>query len=228
MNPGDAPSERGSGSARPLAHLLLVAGARGAGKSTFIGAVQTGRVDGAILACLPRNTMLWPLVEAQHHANWMPRIAPGSVARVDRLILHCDLVTMEDPKLEPALDALKLARRITAVAVKPDIARLAVQFGARVSQEIGRVASGELIATTGPADQAGQVRHVDTMRQTVLRRYSERDWVEQLYAAWNGRVTALASGADLRLVEVQPIDPGPSGEFRWALRKDNGAGSTRN
>jgi hypothetical protein len=213
--------------ARPLAHLLLVAGARGAGKSTFVEAVRTGRMDPAILARLPRNTALWPLVEAQHHAAWMPRITVDDQSRIQRLILHCDLVTMGDASLEPALDALTLARKVTAVSIKPDIGRLAVQFSARTSRRVAKIATGEFVSMTGPPDRAGQMQYVERMRNIVLELYSEPNWVDRLYADWNARVARLAAGASLRLIEVRPLEPGPSGEFRWVMREDSAARQRR-
>jgi hypothetical protein len=209
------------GPQRPLAHLLLVAGARGAGKTTFIQAVQSGRTDPAILACLPRNTAHWPTIEAWQHTSWIPRITTTDEKRIPRLILHCDLVTMKDASVGRALDVVKLARKVTAVNVRPDIARLAVQFSARTSGQVASIAIGERVLNTGPADQAGQVRYAEQMRRTVLELYSEPNWVEQLYAEWNADLIRTATGALLRLVEVQPLEPGPLGEFRWALKYDS-------
>jgi len=157
-------------------------------------------MEPAILAHFPRNTAEWPMVQAVGHSRWMPRIASDDGARIERLIVHCDLVTMSDPDVGRALAVVQLARRITAVNVKPDIARLAVQFSARVSGRVASIARGNFSRIPGPPDRAGQIRYVEQMRRTVLELYSRPDWVERLYEKWNADLARLASGASLRTI----------------------------
>ena len=90
-------------------------------------ALAAGSID---LPPVPKNAKSWPLVAAAAYAEWMPWIVAASVRN---LALHCDLVSFHYEFGEPALEVLRLARKVTVVNIKPNIARLALQFGARTA-----------------------------------------------------------------------------------------------
>jgi hypothetical protein len=217
--PEPAPAGQPIPGQRPITHLLVVAGLKGAGKSTLIRALRRRALPPEIASLLPQESANWPEIPAGTSHRWLPAM----VRRAEPAILHYDLYLFAKTGTEfPAAQSLSFARQLTVIDILPTVDRLAMQFGARE----GRVMLDGMIgydprATDGVTRRASQtIAMVGARRSEVLDRYATAGWVEEVYKSWKTFVRAAAAGADLFVIEIEPETA--MGGAGWRLkRKDS-------
>jgi hypothetical protein len=218
----------------PLRHLIVVAGARGAGKTTFLWDLAKRRLPPEVRRLLPLKAALWPQADASDFGVWLPMIATdsGKGARIENLVLHYDLVNYYAGLHTEALAVLGEADRLTGVTIAPTLDRLAVQYASRTAGFRDAVlAEGHLpararnhvaraLVTYPPqrADIPRALKHIDNARMNVLTRYSEAGWLDALHRRWEAEIRRRFRGTAIAMVVVEPGDPAAKREPRWRLR----------
>lgn len=209
----------------PLERLVLVAGARGAGKSTFIRQMVAGTLAPEIARSIPEGTADWPLYVDSKVLEWLPPLTkrkrpPGTPTEV---VLHYDLIhlAMFDRK-DKVLAALRLARDLTVVTVRPPTDVIVEQYGRRTGKALDdltrQLATAALSRSRDQEDRLDRAKYsLEYMRQLsdfTKSGYRRPGWIDSLYRAWNAAVTDLAFAETIRRIEVAPRD-GP--EIGWKL-----------
>jgi len=173
----------------------------------------------------------WEELSPKRYREWMPGITSTSTGKA-KLALHCDLLECSLGHHAPAFDLFGLARKITLVSIKPNIARLTAQYGSRESGTalglLGSTKPPEAIWRTvnpkrDPASltvvNPGElVERIADSRRRVLDVYRQPGWVDRLYAEWEQLAIRLSEGVPLRTLEIAP-----TGRFDWVLVRDSSA-----
>ncbi len=171
---------------------MVVAGARGAGKSTFLKALIAGEIGAKVLPNVPRRAGLWQEFDPTKYREWMPWVTASDGER-KRVALHCDLLDCLLGLNAPALDLFGLARKVTLVAIKPDLARLTAQYANRESSGVlGLLGKGEapesLWKAVNPKRDAASLTLVNPGewiermadgRRRVLAGYAKPGWIDR-------------------------------------------------
>ena len=115
---------------------MVVAGVRGAGKSTFLEQLNRRGLPANVGCLLPTNIDTWPQLHAINHSDWLPTILGenGSHAPIRNFVLHYDLfrLTRLVPELDPSYDPARLilgqTKALTAVLIRPEDSQLVRQY----------------------------------------------------------------------------------------------------
>jgi hypothetical protein len=218
----------------PLRHLIVVAGARGAGKTTFLWDLVKRRLPPEVRRLLPLKAAQWPQADASDFDVWLPMIAAGSGkdARIENLVLHYDLVNYYAGLHSEALAVLSEADRLTGVTIAPALDRLAVQYAARTAGVRNSVLSegylparalnhvARALVTHAPqrADIPRAVNYIDDTRMNVLTRYSEAGWLDALHRCWEEEVRGRFRGTVIGMMVLEPDDPASRDGPVWRLQ----------
>jgi hypothetical protein len=208
------PGEARAGSEQVLAHLIVVAGLKGAGKSTFIQSIRQRTLSPAIAALLPQGAARWPEFPAGEAATWLPVLLQDS--RSTRTgILHYDLDHFSRAgKRHASATAMTLARNLTVINMVPTLAQLTSQFNRRESQALLLHQLGPSSNNAGNATSAERIR---IRRSRVLNLYATPGWADEMLLSWNAFVREAAAGANLLILEIEP--EGVSGAVPgWRLK----------
>lgn len=181
----------------------MVAGARGAGKTTFLWDLAEQRLPREVRALLPPGAHLWPQADAYEFPVWLPLLAkdapPGEW--INRIVLRYDLVCYNNGEHTPALLAFGAVDRLTAITIAPRLNRLALQCGSRTSRfrqsvlDEGRlpyiarnqVARGLITHIPEKGDVDRTVAELDGSRRRLLELYSKPGWLEDLHTPLGDR-----------------------------------------
>ena len=218
--PGQKPAQVQSagerfGTNRPVAHVLLVAGVRAAGKSTFLDQLMCSGLPEELAAHIPAGADRWPQYLAGYHLLWRPMLWSG--ARQHRLLrlvprrlrpaaddlsfaLHYDLTRFAQAGIkDPALAVVRSARRLTVVTVRAPPDQLIGQYERRRLQRLAGLDAGKR-----------------TPRTTAL--YLAEGWVDNLYNDWSVAVAAeFAPQTATHWLEIEPVANGPRKD--WHIRR---------
>jgi hypothetical protein len=219
---------------RPLAELMVVAGLRGAGKTTFLRALSAGWLDPVIAARIPKSASSWPQVEGADHAAWLPMVAAGSLP-IPNLTLHLDIASLLAGFGREALEVLRMADSVMVINLRPAAERLVAQLNQRSLYSIGRLAAGKepsrdiwdhlarpLLppALTRFPGGRGQAGYLDEDRLRMIALYRDAGWMARVHGEWDATVGTLAAGAGLRILDLEPRDDGQPRPM-WALLRDS-------
>jgi hypothetical protein len=196
-----------TGNDRSIAHVLLVAGLRAAGKSTFLEQLMRAELPDEVAARIPAGAGSWPQYWAGYHLLWRPLL--WSRARRQRLrptgkeptfALHYDLMRLPWAGLEdPALAAARSARRLTIVTIRPPADRLLGQYHRRRRERLASFGSGKQPSRTAAL-------------------YTTEGWVDDLYGRWSDAMAEFAPPAAIDWLEIEPVASGP--HKAWRIRSD--------
>lgn len=109
-----------------IRHLLVVAGASGAGKSTFVELLTDGRLPDEVRSKLPSGSEKWKRLKGGEQHHWLSAVIEESKHReIPGLVLDYDLVRKVALRgnfdNDPALKILKLAKKVTVVNLRPSV-----------------------------------------------------------------------------------------------------------
>ena len=194
--------------------FLLVSGASGGGKSTFIRALTQGWLDPYIVAQLPSGCANWPVIDVNdiHKEGLAISKVLESIGPEKCAVLHYDISYIFRWGLpsyaDDAADALfKLASRIDCVFVKTDGARLRRQHLARERERMRRKSRAEIAwrkCVRKPMRVFAQsLRGIRRRRAQHL--YAQPEFLVQCYSLWESYARALGvSCPDYSLLTVEP------------------------
>lgn len=115
-----------------IRHLLIVTGASGAGKSTFLRALASGNMQADIRAMLPPHAETWTQRSAGESVSWLAETAElHNHEAIPGVVLHYDMLRglkKGDYHLDPALRLFHQADVVTIVNLRPPPERLARQL----------------------------------------------------------------------------------------------------
>lgn len=224
-------------------HLVVIAGAQAAGKTTFIQDLLARRLPRQVATHLPVVGDGWRV----HGAEDIAAIEE-SAARGTRLLLHYDLMRWLKFKgfaRDPVLRFLEHAKQVTVVNLRPSAARLAKQHGVghlRLAEgrETQRPVPGIspswlFVRTVGHlpskfregllrqdvvARRRAEFRATFQSRQwEIFQAYGRSDWIDQLHNDWKDHIRAVAAGR-ARILDLRPKIRWPRARFRWAVGRD--------
>lgn len=115
-----------------IRHLVVVTGASGAGKSTFLKVLASGKMQAEVKAMLPLRAETWIQYAAGQHQRWLPELAKLDARdTIPGLVLHYDIrrgLKTGGYQFDPSLRLLQFADAVTVVHLKPPPERLASQL----------------------------------------------------------------------------------------------------
>lgn len=174
-----------------LRHLLLIAGPGGAGKSTFIDMLRSGRLPPHIGNLLPPGSQGW-----SHAGTKDLRTTDNKQFDSNHvgLILHyctsgAHLRKHGTYAGDPVLELLSTSESITLVNVRPSVDILLEQYRSRTMDS--RTLVGRMLRR-GP--------------QRLMRSYRQKNWVQTLYQRWDNFIESAVPEGKLRIVNIEP-DP---------------------
>ncbi len=214
-------------SERPLSHLLIVAGARGAGKTTLIDQLARDELQDDIRALLPTGAARWPAIGAVKHDRWLPQIIASTAAswQVPNITLHYDMLRLtyffseeHDPVSDPALGFCGHARSITVVTVRADHVRILRQYHMREGgRSMKHLLRRSLLRAAMNASDAMKPallksakplwkydRHFRSLTKQIFTHYTDRQFVDDLYRTWDATARRACAGTPLRMIEIEP------------------------
>lgn len=115
-----------------LDQMLVVAGASGVGKSTFMERLADGALEPSIAGHLPPDAPAWPLIGPRHHPEWLPQMRERARDghRTAGAVLHMDTTGLHETPHEfaPAMQIVDLAQSVFVVEVRAPSHRVMTQF----------------------------------------------------------------------------------------------------
>ena len=200
-----------------IRHLLVVAGAAGAGKTTFLDLLRAGKLPAELASELPPGASDWPQSSGSR-IRGRTRARRDAAGRqvVEGIALHYDIMRVwdtlvEDYSRDPALLALSLADVVTVVTIRPSDERLARQIGQK-PPDPGPIRSAlkALERRLRGALRPGQVpvyREAGSeARHAKLRAlYGQPGFLDERYAAWERFVIGRFGGRPLSFISVEPV-----------------------
>jgi hypothetical protein len=231
--------------------LVIVAGASGAGKSTFLDLLAAGALPASIMEALPPGCAKWLQTTGKKVIGKRARDVALHPARVEGALQHYDLLSPFDTEVEsyetdrslklanranrivvvdirPGREVLRehLAQRLTFRRVPPFMSRLisrplALRLGAWLER------FPDLHRFTGNALAFRRVRARQRWndRYVMLRSlYEQDDWLEGWYRRWDNYLISAAGARLDRIIHVTPDDGAPSPAFKLdGISPRNGA-----
>lgn len=200
-----------------FAHIVLLSGPSGGGKSTFARFLRDGQLPEDMQRRIAPRGGEWPVIDVtntmrrQIEAQGPARTAT-EMGAPSQFILHYDITTVYRYGLpgyasDPALRLLDLARSLQIVFVCPDARRLLTQFADR---DAVRRARKPGVARAWNSVVLGSVRGLRArLAGQVLTPeralYSDPKWMEHCYDAWEEYISGLmATGGAQDLLRVEP------------------------
>ncbi|MEX0853108.1 MAG: hypothetical protein WD036_07485 [Bauldia sp.] len=119
-----------------------------------------------------------------------------------QISLHYDLTRVSEfGAQDPALDILRLAKRIVVINVRPSAERLIAQYRRRESQKIVRLAARA--AASADAQSASDVVASLSRRDWHISAYRFPGHVDEVHDRWSRIVAEVAADADLSIIDVR-------------------------
>jgi hypothetical protein len=197
-------------------HVLLVAGASGGGKSTFIRLLGERRLGRDILAALPEGAWRWPVLEVNNMLKKglsLDAMLAG-VGSAAGAILHYDIAYIHRFALgayerDPASELFGQVGRLDTVLVKTDVDRLTRQHRERHQAQVASKNRAELLWGAWVRQPLRQLHfrmqgHPAVDTQTL---YHSPDFLSGCYASWETYVRNLVlSKPASSMLTVAPDD----------------------
>jgi len=237
----------GASRSRPLVlprirELLIVAGASGAGKSTFLKLLASGELQEEIKAVLPCRAETWVQISAKHFTGWLEGMK-GCEEReaIPGLVLHYDLsrgFKRGGYTLDPVLRLIDFAESITIVNLRPEPKQLlrqlathsaakprgfAAQFGRRLRN--GARSLLFVVKRSLPSKVTGRLKglpisvrrtlgHMSKQPKTNLKvtLYHQAGWLDGLFENWAAYVKAIEGARSVQQVDLEPDPNGQVGQ----------------
>ncbi len=222
--------------------LVVVAGASGAGKSTFLDCLAARALPASIMAALPPGCADWPQTNGKRVIGKGARnVALSGLMRVEGAVQHYDILSpfgaaAGSYETDLALGLLKRADRIVVVDIRPgrDVLRkhLAERLAARrippfILRLIGRhralLAGAWLERVPGLHRLTGNVFASRRVRNRQRRKdrhvllhslYERDDWLDGWHRRWDDYLVVAAGPRLNRIVHVTQEDGAQSPSFR--------------
>lgn len=206
--------------------FLLVSGASGGGKSTFIRALKEGWLNPEIISRLPHDCSCWPVIDVNNILKNRLNIQNviSEIGTGNRAILHYDisyihrlgLPSYED---DPADILFNLASHIDCVFIKADLAVLKRQHLIRErtrmrSKSRSKILWGTLVRR--PLTTLRE-RSVGIHRRNAQVLYAQPQFLASCYGLWETYVCQLGPSRNTSpILTVQPAT-GPGSPPQFAL-----------
>ena len=195
------------------AHLVIVAGTSGSGKSTFVDQLRGHELPGEINARLPADIGDWPVVGSSMRPVF-PRGAPGIVLQYD--MNGRGVAAGRDFCDDPALFGVALAKAVTVINLRPPPDLMIDQLVAREGG--GRTKEQILQETfTWSPQRSYLVRKILRRWQPWIARkrrhscrrkinlYNQDGWLDGLYERWQAYLRSLGTkGATIEQIFLEP------------------------
>lgn len=222
--------------------LVIVAGASGAGKSTFLELFAAGLLPASIASTLPPGCANWLQTNGKKVIGQSGRdLSLRNLTRVEGALQHYDILSPFDTAVEsyetdaalalasraerivvvdirPGVEALRahLAERLTFRLVPPFLSRL---IGRRLALRAGAGLEGfpDLHRLTGNILAPRRVRDRQrwNKRYAMLRDlYEQDDWLNGWYRRWDNYIKTSAGARLDQVIYVTPEEGAPSPSFR--------------
>jgi hypothetical protein len=195
-------------------HVVLVAGASGGGKSTFIRLLSERHLGRDILAALPEGAWRWPVLEVNNMLKKglsLDAMLAG-VGSAAGAILHYDIAYIHRFALgtyerDPASELFGQVGRLDTVLVKTDLDRLTRQHQERHQAQVSSKNRAELLWGAWVRQPLRQLHfrlqgHPAVDTQTL---YQTPNFLSDCYTAWEAYVRNLVlSKPASRMLIVTP------------------------
>jgi hypothetical protein len=174
-----------------IEHLMIVAGASGAGKSTFVSQFITGELAAAARAQLPAGAENWMQLRVGGFDDWLPALLlRAKQEQIPGVILDYDMVGRGildgcDYADDPILHMTKIAKTITVVNIRPSVEKI-----------IGQLIKRENARVPRHVDARGHIRaaaYVLRQIRGVLARFMPTGWALRVKKAAEEAVPAGAA-----------------------------------
>jgi hypothetical protein len=204
-----------------IARLLLVSGASGSGKSTFLRQLAAGRLPPGLMAALPAGAGGWPETNG-FGIRGRARVSRDAQGRpvLEGVVLHYDITRVVDTLIDdysddPTLLGLDLADEIGVVLIRAPAERLIRQLGEKRPDPggLGAMLKGlerRIRLALRPKRRAVyRDAAFRERRERLARLYAEPGFLDERYHRWE---TFLNETAAPRLkppiIHVEPVEDG--------------------
>jgi hypothetical protein len=219
MSKPGAPGENTFASRIP--HILLVAGPSGAGKTTFVHLLCSGRLPSEQSDPWPGDVGNWDRIEGNRFVKrgTQPQFSPTSSQGSAGLIVHYDIVHVHRARLaayadDPVFELVRAAAALSVVNLRPSSMQLMAQFTSReeaIRARKGRLRGAWRSLTLGSARRfLSPLKGQAAMDKRAL--YTDAAWLNECYAQWDRFMETLPAA---RVTHLEPAsDPGELPSFR--------------
>jgi hypothetical protein len=202
--------------------VLLVAGVRASGKSTFINALKSNNLDSSIRSSLPAGVEKWPQVNAK---DMVLRNKQGQVQvkikLYDSFILHYDILrpltyNMNSFQEDQLLNYLINMKALNVISIFPNSKQLIEQFSERLElrkQNLSTVARLNLYAQSYIYKNL-RAANISSPPQKLkpLLLYQDHVWLRDYHKSWKTFIeNNIDSSRHIKITPMIGIRPG------WAL-----------
>jgi len=201
-----------------IPHLLLVAGASGAGKTTFVRQLCAGTLPSELHSKLPTAND-WDRIEGNRFVKRgiRPRLSDAATQARRGLVVHYDIVHIHRSEVEnyaddPVFDLIPTADALTLINLRPSPTQLLEQLTNRqdiIRKEKGRMRGAWKALVLHPMRRLSlQLRGRNVPDKHDL--YREAGWLDRCYAEWNRFVDTLPPHRRLTVEPVVDANSQPS------------------
>ena len=205
--------------------LVIVAGASGAGKSTFLHQLERGELEPEILSRLPHGASRWPQTNGFRIRGRLQETTDETgVLLVRGLVLHYDIMRIFETRIsgyaeDPALATLAKAAAITAVIVRPSdqqLARHAAQKSkrGRITRLLGSIERRFRMAMRPPHERVYLTEDHRARHSRLAQSYLEEGFTDRWYDSWQSYLVSTAGTRLASAVAVRPVPGAGEPMFR--------------
>jgi hypothetical protein len=198
--------------------VLIVAGVRASGKSTFIDALKSNNLDPAILGRLPDGVENWPQMYAKDMVfrNKQKQLQLN-ISLHDSIILHYDILRplaykMESFKNDLLLNYLSSTKNLYVVSIFPNSKQLIEQFSDRMElrkQNLSIFAHLKLYVESFIFKKWNFVKKSSSPKLKPLLLYQDDKWLIDYHKRWKAFIEDIIDPErHIELAPLNKINPG--------------------